>query len=103
MLREPDPAIPVTPSSGNVFADLGFANPEEELVKAQLASHIRQVIQRRRLTQVAAAAMMGVDQPTVSALLDGRLANVSTDCLHRLAALLPSTPSGTRPLPLSSS
>jgi len=28
--------IPVTPSSGNVFADLGFPNPEEELLKADL-------------------------------------------------------------------
>lgn len=39
--QEPD--IPVTPSSGNVFADLGFAEPEEELTKAQLASRIRQI------------------------------------------------------------
>jgi hypothetical protein len=35
--------IPVRPSSGNVSADLGFAEPEEELTKAQLASHIRQI------------------------------------------------------------
>jgi predicted XRE-type DNA-binding protein len=62
--------IPVTASSGNVFADLGFAEPEEELTKAQLASHIRQVIKRRRLTQVTAATLMGVDQPKVSALLN---------------------------------
>jgi predicted XRE-type DNA-binding protein len=82
----PDPApspeqlesteIPVTPSSGNVFADLGFAEPEEELTKAQLASHIRQIIKRRRLTQVAAASLMGIDQPKVSALLNGRLAKL---------------------------
>jgi predicted XRE-type DNA-binding protein len=62
--------IPVTASSGNVFADLGFAEPEEELTKARLASHIRQVIKRRRLTQVTAATLMGVDQPKVSALLN---------------------------------
>jgi len=39
----PDAAknIPVTESSGNVFADLGLTEPEEELTKAQLASHIR--------------------------------------------------------------
>jgi len=76
--------IPVTASSGNVFADLGLAEPEEELTKAQLASHIRQVIKRRRLTQVAAAARMGIDQPKVSALLNGRLANFSSERLMRL-------------------
>lgn len=38
-------------SSGNVFADLGFDNPEEELLKAKLAREIRTIIKRRRLTQ----------------------------------------------------
>jgi len=71
-----------------VFADLGFAEPEEELAKAELASQIRQVIKRRRLTQVAAAALMGIDQPKVSALLNGRLANFSTDRLMRLLTAL---------------
>jgi predicted XRE-type DNA-binding protein len=80
--------IPVIPGSGNVFADLGFEEPEEELTKAQLASHIRQVIRRKRLTQVAAAALMGLDQPKVSALLNGRLANFSTDRLMRLLTSL---------------
>ena len=80
--------IPVTPGSSNVFADLGFAEPEEELTKAQLASHIRQVIKRRRLTQVAAASLMGIDQPKVSALLNGRLANFSSERLMRLLTTL---------------
>jgi predicted XRE-type DNA-binding protein len=77
-------AITVTPRSGNVFADLGFAEPEEELTKAQLASQIRQIIKRRRLTQVAAASLMGIDQPKVSALLNGRLTNFSSERLMRL-------------------
>lgn len=76
--------IPVTPGSGNVFADLGFAEPEEELTKAQLATHIRQIIKRRHLTQTAAAALLGIDQPKVSALLNGRLANFSSGRLMRL-------------------
>lgn len=80
--------IPVTESSGNVFADLGFDAPEEELTKAQLASHIRQVIKRRRLTQVAAAKLMEVDQPKVSALMNGRLANFSSERLMRLLTAL---------------
>lgn len=88
MVKKQEPEITVTPSSGNVFADLGFAEPEEELTKAELASQLRQVIQRRRLTQVAAAALMGIDQPKVSALLNGRLANFSTDRLLRLLTSL---------------
>jgi predicted XRE-type DNA-binding protein len=80
--------IPVTVGSGNVFADLGFEAPEEELTKAQLASQIRQIIGTKRLTQVAAAKIMGVDQPKVSALLNGRLENFSSDRLMRFLTLL---------------
>jgi predicted XRE-type DNA-binding protein len=78
----------VTPSSGNVFADMGLTEPEEELTKAQLASHIRHVIKRRHLTQAAAAVLMGIDQPKVSALLNGRLANFSSERLMRLLTSL---------------
>jgi predicted XRE-type DNA-binding protein len=80
--------IPVTKGSGNVFADLGFSEPEEELTKAQLASHIRHVIKERRLTQAGAASLMGIDQPKVSALLNGRLANFSSERLMRLLTSL---------------
>lgn len=80
--------IKVTPGSGNVFADLGFAEPDEELAKTKLASQIRQIIRNRRLTQVAAATRMGIDQPKVSALLNGRLANFSSDRLMRLLTAL---------------
>ena len=41
------PLIPVTPSSGNVFADIGVPEPEEELAKAQLASRIREIVRRQ--------------------------------------------------------
>jgi predicted XRE-type DNA-binding protein len=88
MVKKRKPEISVTASSGNEFADLGFAEPEEELTKAQLASHIRQVIKRRRLTQAMAATLLGIDQPKVSALLNGRLANFSSDRLMRLLTAL---------------
>ena len=78
----------VTASSGNVFADLGFANPEEELVKAKLVREIRGIIKRRKLTQTKAAAMLGLKQPDVSALVTGRVGKFSIDrlvrCLDRL-------------------
>jgi predicted XRE-type DNA-binding protein len=88
MVKKRKAEITVTASSGNVFADLGFAEPEEELTKAQLASHIRAAIKRRRLTQVAAARIMGVDQPKVSALLNGRIASFSSERLMRLLTAL---------------
>jgi predicted XRE-type DNA-binding protein len=88
MVKARETVIPVIEGSGNVFADMGLPEAEEELTKAQLASHIRQVIKRRRLTQVAAAPVMGIDQPKVSALLNGRLANFSSERLMRLLTAL---------------
>lgn len=88
MVKKRETEIPVTASGGNVFADMGLPEPDEELTKAQLASHIRQVIKGQRLTQAAAAALMGIDQPKVSALLNGRLANFSSERLMRLLTAL---------------
>ncbi len=51
----------VMEGSSNVFADVSASEPEEELTKAQLARHIRGAIKRRRLTQTAAAGLMGKD------------------------------------------
>jgi len=88
MVRKRASKTDVTAGSGNVFADLGFPEPEEELAKAQLVMHIQQAIKRRRLTQVSAATLMGVDQPKVSALLNGRAANFSSERLMRLLTRL---------------
>jgi predicted XRE-type DNA-binding protein len=88
MGKKRETRITVTESSGNVFADLGLPEPEEELAKAQLASHIRRAIMRRRLSQAAAAAIMGIDQPKVSALVNGRIDNFSSERLMRLLTRL---------------
>jgi predicted XRE-type DNA-binding protein len=70
-------------SSGNIFADLGFANSEERLYKAELAHQICQAIATRGLTQEKAAELLGVDQPKISALRRGKLAGFSTDRLFQ--------------------
>jgi predicted XRE-type DNA-binding protein len=88
MVKRREANVPVKASSGNVFADMGLAEPEEELTKAQLASHIRQILERRRITQVAAARLMGIAQPKVSAILNGRLTNFSSERLMRLLTTL---------------
>ena len=78
----------VTLGSGNVFADIGFDNPEEELLKAKLARELRAIIKRRRLTQEKAAALMGVKQPDVSAIVTGRTGKFSLDRLVRCLDML---------------
>lgn len=74
-------ATRVTQGSGNVFADLGLPNPEERLAKADLALAISRAIKERGLTQREAATLMGIDQPKVSHVLRGRLADFSTERL----------------------
>jgi predicted XRE-type DNA-binding protein len=71
----------VTPSSGNVFADLNVKNPEEMLLKAQLALRIAETLKARKLTQGAAAEVLGIDQPKVSKLVRGQLYGFSSDQL----------------------
>lgn len=75
-------------SSGNVFADLEIPNPDEMLAKAELAVKIADILRRRRLTQVQAATVLGVDQPKVSALIRGRLSGFSIERLLRFLLLL---------------
>ncbi len=67
--------------SGNVFEDLGFENPEEELAKAKLASMIYDIIEKRKLTQQTAGSILGINQPKVSALKNGRLEGFSIERL----------------------
>ena len=73
----------IEPSGGNVFADLGFPDPEEHLAKAELAKKICDIIDQRRLTQAKAAEIHRVDQPKISALVRGRIIGFSTDRLFR--------------------
>jgi predicted XRE-type DNA-binding protein len=68
-------------SSGNVFADLDFENPEEALAKSELAHQIAKLIEKKKLTQKQAAEILGIDQPKISALIWGRLRSFSLECL----------------------
>lgn len=77
-----------TRGRGNVFADLGLANPGEALAKAELSHKIVQVLRSRRLTQTRAADLLGVDQLKVSALMRGQLSGFSIERLVRFLLLL---------------
>lgn len=71
--------------SGNVFADLGFEDSEERLLKAELAAKIAQLIQQKGWTQAQTAERTALDQPKISRLLRGQLSGFSAD---RLFAIL---------------
>lgn len=81
-------AIEVEEGSGNVFADLGLANPEERLAKAALALRVADIIRAERFTQAAAARILRIDQPKISRLLRGQLSSFSTERLMQYLTLL---------------
>ena len=68
-------------SSGNVFADLKLPKADDLLLKAELAAKIIQEIERRRLPQIQAATLLGIDQPKISALLRYKLDGFSVERL----------------------
>ena len=79
---------PVTDSSGNVFADLGFP-PEEAVIlamRAELMARLRETIAERHWTQVEAAGHLGIGQSRVSDLMRGKHSKFSLDMLVTLAA-----------------
>ncbi|MGH8660022.1 MAG: helix-turn-helix domain-containing protein [Gammaproteobacteria bacterium] len=83
--------IEVTPGSGNVFADLGYKQADLTLLKAKLAACIADTIAARKWSQRQAAEKLGIDQPKVSALLNGRLRDFSVDRLLRFIIVLGQT------------
>ena len=80
--------LELTRSSGNVFADLGLPDADLLLAKADLAIAITASLRERGLKQAAAAELMGVDQPKVSAITRGRLDDFSLERLMLLATRL---------------
>jgi predicted XRE-type DNA-binding protein len=80
--------IELTPSNGNVFADLEINNPEEALAKAKLAFQINKLIKDQCLTQGKAAKKLGVDQPKISALSRGCVEGFSIERLFKFLILL---------------
>lgn len=82
--------VKITPSSGNVFRDLGFSHEEAEhlLVRADLMIQVQKLITSRGLKQKSAAKILGVTQPRVSDLLRGRIDLFSTDALIDMLARL---------------
>jgi predicted XRE-type DNA-binding protein len=74
----------ITRGSGNVFADLGLPDGEERQTKLRLAYMLNAIVAAQRLTQAAAAARLGLNQPKVSALRNYKLEGFSVERLMTL-------------------
>ena len=72
----------------NVYADLGFKDADEMLVKAQLVVKIAEILRQRGWSQQQAAKVLGMTQPKLSKMLRGQFRGISEmkmmDCLVRL-------------------
>lgn len=75
-------------SSGNVFADLGFRNAKQELLKAKLTVEIYRLLTKRGLTQQQAAKLLGTTQAQVSALMRCKPVSVSVGRLMEFLTVL---------------
>jgi predicted XRE-type DNA-binding protein len=78
----------VTTGSGNVYADLGYENPDEMLLKAQLVRLLSKAIKAKGLNQYQAAEVLGIDQPKVSALVRGQFRGYSLERLFKYLNVL---------------
>ena len=75
-------------SSGNVFADLGFRNSKQELLKAKLTVEIYKLLKKRGVTQKEAAKLLGTTQAQVSALMRCKPVSVSVGRLMEFLNVL---------------
>jgi predicted XRE-type DNA-binding protein len=78
----------ITRGTGNVFADLGLPDAEERQTKLRLAFELNRVIDKRKLTQAAAADLLDINQPKVSALANYKLDGFSVERLMAFLTLL---------------
>lgn len=78
----------VIAGSGNVFADLGFANAEDMRLRADAVEQIRAIVTEKNLKQAEVAKLLGLKQPDVSAMLNGRLTKFALERLLRFLTIL---------------
>ncbi|MFZ3354204.1 MAG: helix-turn-helix transcriptional regulator [Xanthobacteraceae bacterium] len=70
--------------SGNVFADLGLPDAEDMLLKSTIVIELRRLIAQRKLTQTAAAKLIGIGQADLSRILRGQFRGCSEAKLMRM-------------------
>ena len=77
-MAEPEP---VTNDEGSAFHALGLDDADDLVLRAELMRRLAAIIKDRCLTQSQAGSLMHMDQPRVSALMNGRISKFSTDRL----------------------
>jgi predicted XRE-type DNA-binding protein len=78
----------VDAGTGDVFQDLGFADPRERKLRVQLAMRLNDLIKDRKVTQAAIAEIFGIPQPHVSELRNYKLSRFSSErLLHFITQL----------------
>jgi predicted XRE-type DNA-binding protein len=70
--------------SGNIFVDLGLPDAEDMLLKSNIVIELRRLISQRKLTQTAAAKLVGVSQADLSKILRGQFRGYSEARLMRM-------------------
>ncbi len=88
IVREKKTRMARVSGSANVYADLGYPDADDMLVKARLMAKIAEILKERGLTQTEASRIVGLPQPKLSQLLRGQFRGFSQrkliDCLTRL-------------------
>jgi predicted XRE-type DNA-binding protein len=74
--------------TANVFADLGYADPDTHRLKAELIRELIGIMRNREMTQTEVAKVTGLSQPEVSRLLKGQFREVSVERIMRMLARL---------------
>jgi len=74
----------VEKGSGNIFADLGLPDAEDMLLKSNIVIELRRLMTQRKLTQTAAAKLVGVSQADLSKILRGHFRGYSEAKLMRM-------------------
>ena len=80
--------IEIEAGTGNVFADLGYADAKERTLKVELALEVNRLLKQRKLTQARAAELLGIVQPHVSDLVRYRLNRFSVERLMQFLTQL---------------
>lgn len=80
--------IEYTEGSNNIYEDIGLSQSEERLAKAKLAMRIEAIIEKRGLKQIEAGKILGINQPKISALMNGNLSGFSMERLIHFLTLL---------------
>ena len=88
MAKRSRESLGITRGSMNVFEDLGYPDAAERQAKLRLAYALNQVLEEQDLTQTAAAQLLGLTQPKVSALRHYKLAGFSVERLMTLLTVL---------------